>query len=104
MMKSRILWIDELKGVAIFLVIVGHVLISRFLPQFQPFHTAIYSFHMPLFMFLSGIFGYKALEAVENQCVKKYLGKKILQLLVPCISGGDCCAFSIMKISLLNFY
>ena len=88
MMKERILWIDELKGFAIFLVIIGHILISRFLPQFQLFHTVIYSFHMPLFMFLSGIFSYKALEAVDNQCKKKYLGKKILQLLVPCISGG----------------
>lgn len=88
MMKERILWIDELKGFAIFLVIIGHVLISRFLPQFQLFHTVIYSFHMPLFMFLSGIFSYKALEAVDNQCKKKYFGKKILQLLVPCISGG----------------
>lgn len=104
MMKERILWIDELKGVTIFLVIIGHILISRFLPQFQLFHTVIYSFHMPLFMFLSGIFSYKALEAVDNQCKKKYLGKKILQLLVPCISGGYCCVFIIMKISSVNFY
>lgn len=104
MMKERILWIDELKGFTIFLVIIGHILISRFLPQFQLFHTVIYSFHMPLFMFLSGIFSYKALEAVDNQCKKKYLEKKIMQLLVPCISGGDCCVFIIMKISSVNFY
>lgn len=76
MMKERILWIDELKGFTIFLVIIGHILISRFLPQFQLFHTVIYSFHMPLFMFLSGIFSYKALEAVDNQCKKKVFGKE----------------------------
>lgn len=87
-MKNRILWIDELKGFAIFLVIIGHVLISRFLPQFQLVHTIIYSFHMPLFMFLSGIFAYKALEAVDNHCKKIFLQRKIRQLLLPCISGG----------------
>lgn len=92
-MKDRILWIDELKGFAIFLVIIGHVLISRFLPQFQLFHTVIYSFHMPLFMFLSGIFAYKALEAVDNRYMKKYIWRKIQQLLIPCISGGVLLCF-----------
>lgn len=92
-MKNRILWIDELKGFAIFLVIIGHVLISRFLPQFQPLHTAIYSFHMPLFMFLSGIFAYKALEAVDNKCARRYLLRKTRQLLLPCISGGGLLCF-----------
>lgn len=103
-MKERILWIDELKGFTIFLVIIGHILISRFLPQFQLFHTVIYSFHMPLFMFLSGIFSYKALEAVDNQCKKKVFGKENIAVIGSLHFGGYCCVFIIMKISSVNFY
>lgn len=103
MMKERILWIDELKGFTIFLVIIGHILISRFLPQFQLFHTVIYSFHMPLFMFLSGIFSYKALEAVDNQCKKSIWERKYCSYWFLAFRGY-CCVFIIMKISSVNFY
>lgn len=87
-MRQRIIWIDELKAFAIILVVMGHVLISRFLPQFTVWHDVIYSFHMPLFMFLSGLFAYKATEAVERGMKKKYIGNKFRQLLLPVIFGG----------------
>lgn len=49
----RISYIDQLKGIAILLVVLGHVIgynncEDSFLWRF------IYSFHMPLFMFISG--------------------------------------------------
>lgn len=94
MMKERILWIDELKGFTIFLVIIGHILISRFLPQFQLFHTVIYSFHMPLFMFLSGIFSYKALEAVDNQCKKSIWERKYCSYWFLAFLGGIALSLS----------
>lgn len=87
-MRQRIVWIDELKAFAIILVVMGHVLISRFLPQFTVWHDVIYSFHMPLFMFLSGLFAYKATEAVERGMKKKYMENKFRQLLLPVIFGG----------------
>lgn len=40
--------IDIMKGIAIILVIVGHLQIPDF------FHHVIYSFHMPLFVIVSG--------------------------------------------------
>lgn len=40
---------DVLKGIAIILVIIGHCDLS-------PFRTFIYSFHMPLFFFVTGYF------------------------------------------------
>lgn len=59
-MKSRIEYIDQLKGFAILLVVVGHVLIFSFRVQgeayISPWRDVIYSFHMPLFAFLSGLF------------------------------------------------
>ena len=50
--KKRILWIDQLKGFAFFLVILGH---SYGLAVESPFRTYLYSFHMPLFLMVSGI-------------------------------------------------
>ena len=50
--KKRILWIDQLKGFAFFLVILGH---SHGLALESPFRTYLYSFHMPLFLMVSGI-------------------------------------------------
>lgn len=59
-MKERIIWIDQLKGVAILLVVMGHIL--WFPMGFADVHingclllNFIYSFHMPLFIFLSGL-------------------------------------------------
>ena len=58
MNKERILYIDAIKAVLMFLVIWGHVI------QFTNVHEGlnnptaafIYSFHMPLFMMVSGMF------------------------------------------------
>ena len=51
--KKRIAYIDVAKGIGILLVVAGHndlALVSPYL------HRWIYSFHMPLFFFLSGYF------------------------------------------------
>lgn len=61
--QARLAWPDYAKGMGIFLVVVGHVLRglvkSSIIPGsgFEGFVDAwIYSFHMPLFFFISGIF------------------------------------------------
>lgn len=41
-------WLDALKGFAVILVIIGH------LPTFPELRTYIFSFHLPLFFFISG--------------------------------------------------
>lgn len=48
MKKKRNSYIDTIKGIGIFLVVLGH--------QNTQLTEYIYSFHMPLFFFLSGIF------------------------------------------------
>lgn len=47
---GRIEYIDFIKGVGIILVLIGH------LPINDTLHMQIYSFHMPLFFFCSGLF------------------------------------------------
>lgn len=58
--KQRIEYIDQLKGFAILLVVMGHVFLFSFkVPNnsyVSSWIVAISSFHMPLFAFLSGLF------------------------------------------------
>ncbi len=52
-MKQRLEYIDILRGFAIFLVVLGHVLEHAGLKDDFLFYF-IYSFHMPLFICISG--------------------------------------------------
>jgi fucose 4-O-acetylase-like acetyltransferase len=61
--QSRVDWVDAAKGFGIILVVVGHairgLLHARILTETLPVQcvdTWIYSFHMPLFFFLTGLF------------------------------------------------
>lgn len=47
---NRIYWLDNLKAIAIFLVIFGHFVDNHMMKNY------VYSFHMELFFFVSGIF------------------------------------------------
>ncbi len=73
-MGKRIEWIDEVKGFAILLMVMGHAIAWSFedynVLQFSPAASLahlkagalwqmIYSFHMPLFFCVSGFFLYK---------------------------------------------
>lgn len=49
-MNQRIEWIDSAKGLGIFLVVLGHALPDKNLTA-----SVIWTFHMPLFFFLSGL-------------------------------------------------
>ncbi len=75
--EGRIIYIDALKGVAIFLVVLGHVVTNR--EDFRRLYNFIYSFHMPLFMFLAGC------TAVISYRRKPtgYLKKRFVNIMVP---------------------
>ncbi len=63
-MKERIVWIDYARAIGIILVVYGHVargVYNAGIPfknesLYQLVDGVVYSFHMPLFFFLSGIF------------------------------------------------
>lgn len=76
MSKKRIRWIDNARTVAMFLVFFGHLGDSWF-PALKPIHDAIYTFHMPLFFVLSGLFFKPAIEFVS------LLAKRARTLLIP---------------------
>lgn len=84
--RGRVKWIDALKLFAIFLVLWGHSL-QYFLSSdyaANPVFRVIYSFHMPLFMMLSGMWAGKLLERGLPEVVVA----KARQLLLPVAAFG----------------
>ena len=71
-MRARIVWIDMARGWAIIAVIIGHIIIS----DNYWLHRWIYSFHMPLFIYLSGI-----LFKTQKKLI--FLQKKIKSIILP---------------------
>lgn len=70
---KRFVWIDYAKVVGIFLVVFGHTSVPGYL------YNAIFSFHMPLFFFISGyLFSFKKYDSYKH-----FLYKRSKQLVVP---------------------
>jgi fucose 4-O-acetylase-like acetyltransferase len=70
-MNSRNVWVDYTKAIGIILVVYGHVIrgllkgdvIQANVETHMLVDSIIYSFHMPLFFFLSGLFFFKSLTS-----------------------------------------
>lgn len=76
---------DSAKGLAIFLVVFGHALQYTMEPAGgdyfgNPLFQAIYSFHMPLFMLISG---YLAAFSVQKRSLRANLRSKTTGILIP---------------------
>lgn len=80
-MIQRYNYIDRLKGFTILLVVIGHILAFSMIGDRNPINTVIASFHMPLFMFLSGL-------VIKEPKIGKALFIKLLQLLAPFLVVG----------------
>jgi len=84
-MKERLVDFDRLKGLAILLVVVGH-LVARQGPNadniYSDIKLTIYSFHMPVFMFVCGfILAYtrKPIDSISDYAI--YIRKKTYRLM-----------------------
>ena len=84
-MEKRNLSFDALKGIAAFLVVVGHICMELMQMNNEVIlHDIIYSFHMPLFIFVTGFFLPKALNRIEriSEAIS-FLRDKAVRLLIP---------------------
>lgn len=80
-MKQRLLYIDNLKGILIILVVLGHCIQATDADfDHNIIFRYIYSFHMPMFMFVSGFVSYK--PQMEWRTVRK----RFQQLIVPFVA------------------
>lgn len=80
-MANRQYWVDYAKAIGIFLVVYGHVLrglANAGLPLDNTLYHlvdgVIYSFHMPLFFFISGLFFY---SSFTKRGIKSFVSNKI---------------------------
>lgn len=73
-MKNRIQFIDTAKGIGIILMVLGHIGLG------SQVYSSIYSFHMPLFFFISGL--------LFSTPDKKKLIKRCKAILIPYFSLG----------------
>jgi len=87
--KQRVQWVDYAKGIGIFLVVFGHTL--RGLVNSSILETStivvsidqwIYSFHMPLFFYLSGLF----IERSASKPLREFFVSKLKFL----VGASDC--------------
>lgn len=76
---ERVQYIDIAKAIAIFLVVLGH---PRAVEDYGTVERFLYSFHMPLFFMMSGIF-LKQKSHYSCQTWKTFFKKNLLGLFVP---------------------
>lgn len=94
--SKRVDWIDAVKGVAIFCVVMGHV-IANFFPSWRDaldntptsmyWWTVIYSFHMPLLFFVSGYLFFSSRVTNGGDMLQTYF-HKAKPLVVPFVMMG----------------
>ena len=80
-------WVDTAKGIGILLVVYGHVargVYAAHLPidehTFRVVDDVLYSFHMPLFFFLSGLF---FLKSWNQRGTRAFVSSKLATLVYP---------------------
>jgi fucose 4-O-acetylase-like acetyltransferase len=90
--NARLLSLDAARGLAIVLVVMGHV-VARDPPKgnawVEEFKRVIYLFHMPFFMALAGItFGMTVPKFDDWTALRRYIGRRIERLLLPYLICG----------------
>lgn len=85
-MQERIVYIDYLRGFAILLVLIGHIISRCYGDDYlcSPLLRFILAFWMPVFVFISGYVSYK----VSYGAVFAFVKKKAITLLSPFLCMG----------------
>lgn len=91
-MTARLVELDVAKGMAIFLVVVGHIVARADVPGaywYTELRNLIYAFHMPLFMVLSGMaLGLSWKPRANWGAVASLVQTRLKQLLLPYVVMG----------------
>lgn len=91
--KQRNLYLDLMKGISIFLVLLGHSIqygskisyVGSRLFFDNPVFKLIYSFHMPLFALLSG---YLFFYTIKKRTLKELVLNRVKTLVLPIVCWG----------------
>lgn len=94
---KRLDYVDAIKGFAILLVVMGHILACSYGNFYEALASnaqgtmlwkIIYSFHMPLFMFCSGFVFYKSRDFFSTKNTFSLLVKRFKGLMIPYTTMG----------------
>ncbi len=80
MEKERLLIFDFVRALAIILVVIGHYIPDNAPEWYNMINKAIYTFHMPVFLFTSG---YIYIATKKKESYHSFLSKKFKRLLIP---------------------
>lgn len=75
---NRIIFLDIAKAICIILVVVGHYMPDNSPMWYVMLNKVIYTFHMPLFMFVSG---YVYIATKKDISYGSFLMKKVKRLM-----------------------
>jgi len=84
---NRLGYLDIMRGIAIWLVVIGHVIQYNNCEGWlhHPVFEWIYSFHLPLFFFVSGFLAERTCHVESVRDLPLYIWKKVRSLLLPLI-------------------
>lgn len=74
-LKKRIDWLDIAKGITIFCIVLGHIVENKII------YTILYSFHLPIFMFISGYL-------YKKRKIGEFAKRKFKSVMVPYLFFG----------------
>lgn len=85
---------NNLRGIAIFLVIIGHSIFKDIITleglksvnHLVWLYDFIYTFHMPLFFFISGFFAKKLFQVYDIKSYNQFLKSKLITIGIPYIT------------------
>lgn len=83
--RPRLVTVDIMQGLAMLLVVIGHHLLDFMPDGYGRFHSWLYIFHMPYFIFLSGFliaYSYKGEQYV------KYIYRRFRKFFIPYVLIG----------------
>lgn len=93
-LHSRLLYIDYVRGLAMVLVIAGHVNFGHIFSNF------IHLFHIPIFYYISGYL-FNGLKQISFQ---SFISKKINSLIIPYLFFGICHVLLFYILVKIGFY
>ncbi|MBO4477459.1 MAG: acyltransferase family protein [Lachnospiraceae bacterium] len=91
--KPRNYRVDNIRFILIFLIIFGHFLETFEGPIKQNIYTIIYSFHIPAFMFLSGLYASFSPQKILRRYVLTYLVFQIIYTAFDAFIYGHSVSF-----------
>jgi fucose 4-O-acetylase-like acetyltransferase len=105
-MNKRIELFDFMRGIAIILVVLYHIILriqeKLGLPGFLSEVITICDYiQMPIFFFISGFFSRKEIEVTKAE-YGRYFKRKVNRLLLPYISS--CCLIALFDLLLVTYY